>query len=285
LTASLVRSYPERGGDSLYAPQPARILRAKQLTDLERMIEVQLTNGRQLGHRPGQFVQVSVFGYGEAPISICSSPAKEGSFEMTVRNMGGLTSALHRAKEGDTIGIRGPFGNGFPMSCMQGMDCLMVAGGIGIAPLRSVIDTVLADREKYGQLIVLYGSRTPGDILFTDEIEAWKADKRNQILVAVDREAPGWDGHVGVVTTLFPQVKVNPKGVAASLCGPPVMYRFVLAELHAMRVPENQIFLSLERRMKCGMGKCGHCQIDGRCVCIDGPVFTAEEARGIHESI
>jgi NAD(P)H-flavin reductase len=285
LTASLVRSYPERGGDSLYAPQPARILRAKQLTDLERMIEVQLTNGRQLGHRPGQFVQVSVFGYGEAPISICSSPAKEGSFEMTVRNMGGLTSALHRAKEGDTIGIRGPFGNGFPMSCMQGMDCLMVAGGIGMAPLRSVIDTVLADREKYGQLIVLYGSRTPGDILFTDEIEAWKADKRNQILVAVDREAPGWDGHVGVVTTLFPQVKVNPKGVAASLCGPPVMYRFVLAELHAMRVPENQIFLSLERRMKCGMGKCGHCQIDGRCVCIDGPVFTAEEARGIHESI
>ena len=285
MTASLVRSYPERGGDSLYAPQPARILRAKQLTDLERMIEVQLTNGRQLGHRPGQFVQVSVFGYGEAPISICSSPAKEGSFEMTVRNMGGLTSALHRAKEGDTIGIRGPFGNGFPMSCMQGMDCLMVAGGIGIAPLRSVIDTVLADREKYGQLIVLYGSRTPGDILFTDEIEAWKADKRNQILVAVDREAPGWDGHVGVVTTLFPQVKVNPKGVAASLCGPPVMYRFVLAELHAMRVPENQIFLSLERRMKCGMGKCGHCQIDGRCVCIDGPVFTAEEARGIHESI
>ena len=285
MTASLVRSYPERGGDSLYAPQPARILRAKQLTDLERMIEVQLTNGRQLGHRPGQFVQVSVFGYGEAPISICSSPAKEGSFEMTVRNMGGLTSALHRAKEGDTIGIRGPFGNGFPMSCMQGMDCLMVAGGIGMAPLRSVIDTVLADREKYGQLIVLYGSRTPGDILFTDEIEAWKADKRNQILVAVDREAPGWDGHVGVVTTLFPQVKVNPKGVAASLCGPPVMYRFVLAELHAMRVPENQIFLSLERRMKCGMGKCGHCQIDGRCVCIDGPVFTAEEARGIHESI
>ena len=285
MTASLVRSYPERGGDSLYAPQPARILRAKQLTDLERMIEVQLTNGQQLGHRPGQFVQVSVFGYGEAPISICSSPAKEGSFEMTVRNMGGLTSALHRAKEGDTIGIRGPFGNGFPMSCMQGMDCLMVAGGIGMAPLRSVIDTVLADREKYGQLIVLYGSRTPGDILFTDEIEAWKADKRNQILVAVDREAPGWDGHVGVVTTLFPQVKVNPKGVAASLCGPPVMYRFVLAELHAMRVPENQIFLSLERRMKCGMGKCGHCQIDGRCVCIDGPVFTAEEARGIHESI
>ena len=285
MTASLVRSYPKRGGDLLYAPQPAHIIRTKQLTALERMLEIRFADGQDLGHRPGQFVQVSVFGYGEAPISICSSPARKGSFEMTVRNMGGLTAALHRAKEGDTIGIRGPFGTGFPMGCMQKMDCLMVAGGIGMAPLRSVIDTVLADRDRYGRLIVLYGSRAPGDILFTDEIEGWKADERNQIMVAVDREAPGWSGHVGVVTTLFPQVKVKPDGVAASLCGPPVMYRFVLAELHAMRVPENQIFLSLERRMKCGMGKCGHCQIDGRCVCIDGPVFTAEETRSIHESI
>lgn len=285
MTASFVRSFPVRGGERLYAPQQARILRAKKLTELERLLEVQMADGADLNHRPGQFVQVSVFGYGEAPISISSSPAKRGSFELCVRNMGGLTAALHRLNEGDAIGIRGPFGNGFPMSCMQHMDCLMVAGGIGMAPLRSVIRTVLADRELYGRLIVLYGSRTPGDILFTDELEAWKSDGRNEILVSVDREAPGWDGHVGVVTTLFPKVKVSPKGVAASLCGPPVMYRFVLAELHAMRVPENQIFLSLERRMKCGMGKCGHCQIDNRCVCIDGPVFTAEEARGLHESI
>lgn len=158
MTASLVRSYPKRGGDLLYVPQPAHIIRTKQLTALERMLEIRFADGQDLGHRPGQFVQVSVFGYGEAPISICSSPAKKGSFEMTVRNMGGLTAALHRAKEGDTIGIRGPFGTGFPMGCMQKMDCLMVAGGIGMAPLRSVIDTVLADRDRYGRLIVLYGS-------------------------------------------------------------------------------------------------------------------------------
>jgi NAD(P)H-flavin reductase len=168
---------------------------------------------------------------------------------------------------------------------MEKMDCLIVAGGIGMAPVRSVIQSILADRQRYGRLILLYGSKTPGEILFTDEIESWKAGERNEILLAVDREAPGWTGHVGVVTTLFPKIKVNPKSVAASLCGPPVMYRFVLAELNALRVPASQIFLSLERRMKCGMGKCGHCQIDNRCVCIDGPVFTAEEARQMHESI
>jgi len=285
LTTSLVRTFPERGGDRLYAPHPARILRIEKLTDLETLFEVELAGKRELNHQPGQFVQVSVFGYGEAPISVSSSPARRGSFELCVRNMGGLTAALHRFGPGDTIGIRGPFGNGFPMHCMQKMDCLMVAGGIGMAPLRSVIQTILADRDQYGRLIVLYGSRTPGDILFTDEIASWQADSRNEILVTVDREAPGWDGHIGVVTTLFPLVKVNPKAVATALCGPPVMYRFVLAELNAMQVPERQIFLSLERRMKCGMGKCGHCQIDDRCVCTDGPVFTAEEVRSIHESI
>lgn len=285
MTVSMVRSYPERKGEALYAPRPARIVRTRKLTELERLLEIELAGGGELGHQPGQFVQVSVFGYGEAPISVSSSPAKRGSFELCVRNMGGLTAALHRVNEGDTVGIRGPFGNGFPLNCMAKMDCLMVAGGIGMAPLRSVVQSVLADRDRYGRLLLLYGSRTPGDILFTDELETWRADSRNEILISVDREAPGWSGHVGVVTTLFPQVKVDPKGVAASLCGPPVMYRFVLAELHAMRVPENQIFLSLERRMKCGMGKCGHCQIDNHCVCIDGPVFTAEEARRIHESI
>jgi len=285
LTASMVRSQPERGGETLYTPRPARIARTKQLTELERLLEVEMADGSELGHQPGQFVQVSVFGFGEAPISVSSSPAKRGSFELCVRNMGGLTAALHRIGEGETIGIRGPFGNGFPMNCLQKMDCLMVAGGIGMAPLRSVINTVIADRDRYGRLIVLYGSRTPGDILFHDDLEAWKGDKRNEILLSVDREAAGWTGHVGVVTTLFPKVKIDAKGIAASLCGPPVMYRFVLAELNAMHVPDDQIFLSLERRMKCGMGKCGHCQINNHCVCIEGPVFTAREARRIHESI
>lgn len=285
MTATFVRSFPPRSGERLYAPEPATIVRTKQLTELERLFEIKFADGRDLGHQPGQFVQVSVFGYGEAPISVSSSPAKRGSFELCVRNMGGLTAALHRLDEGDRVGIRGPFGNGFPMSCMKKMDCLMIAGGIGMAPLRSVINTVLADRNAYGRLIVLYGSKTPKEILFRDEIETWTGGKKNEILLTVDNAAAGWDGYVGVVTTLFPKIKVNPKAVAAALVGPPVMYRFVLAELNALRVPDNQIFLSLERRMKCGMGKCGHCQIDNRCVCIDGPVFTAEESKHLHESL
>jgi sulfhydrogenase subunit gamma (sulfur reductase) len=285
LTVSLSRSFPKRGGEGLYAPEPAKIVKAKQLTKLERLLEIELPGGRDLGHKPGQFVQVSVFGFGEAPISVCSSPEKRGSFELCVRNMGGLTAALHRLDEGDTVGIRGPFGNGFPMPCLQKMDCLIVAGGIGMAPLRPVVKTILADRKRYGRLILLYGSRTPDEVLFKDEIQSWHDGDRNQILLTVDRASEGWDGHEGVVTTLFSQITVTPKGVAVALCGPPVMYRFVLAELDAMRVPENQVFLSFERRMKCGMGKCGHCQIDGRCVCTDGPVFSADEAKELRESI
>lgn len=285
MTATMERSFPKRGGEQLYAPLPAKIIGARQLTDLERLLEIQLSDAKDLGHRPGQFVQVSVFGFGEAPISVSSSPAKKGSFELCVRNMGGLTGALHRMGEGDTVGIRGPFGNGFPMTCMAKMDVLIVAGGIGMAPVRSVIQSILADRDRYARLIVLYGSRTPGDVLFTDEVEQWQADPRNEILLSVDRGDDTWKGHVGVVTTLFPKIEVDPKAVIAALCGPPVMYRFVLAELHALRVPDQQILLSLERRMKCGMGKCGHCQIDDKCVCIDGPVFTAAEAKSMHESI
>lgn len=285
MTTSLVRSFPSRAGERLYAPEPARIVRTRKLTELERLFEIELNDGRELDHRPGQFVQVSVFGFGEAPISICSSPAKRGAFELCVRNMGGLTAAMHRLREGDVIGIRGPFGNGFPMQCMAKMDCLIVSGGIGMAPLRSVLTTVLADRDQFRRLILLYGSRTPGDILFADEIESWSQGGRNEVLLSVDRAAEGWDGHVGVVTTLFPKVKLDPKSTVVALCGPPVMYRFVLAELSALRVPDSQIFLSLERRMKCGMGKCGHCQIDDRCVCVDGPVFTAEEAKTLRESV
>lgn len=285
MTTSLSRTYPARGGDRLWAPEPATIAKVTQLTALERLFEIELPGGRDLGHSPGQFVQVSVFGFGEAPISVCSSPALKGRFELCVRNMGGLTGALHRMKEGDVIGIRGPFGNGFPMTCFQKMDCLIVSGGIGMAPLRSVVKTILAHRDRYGRMLLLYGSRTPGDILFTDELAEWQADPRNEILLSVDRAAEGWDGHVGVVTTLFPKITVDPKAVVVALVGPPVMYRFVLAELNAMRVPPQQIFLSLERRMKCGMGKCGHCQIDNRCVCVDGPVFTAEEAQHMHESV
>ena len=276
----------DRSGERLYVPEVARIVRVRDLTALERLFEIELPGRRSLGHRPGQFVQLSIFGFGEAPISVSSPPSQRGSFELCVRKMGGLTSKLHSLGEGDTVGIRGPFGNGFPIECLPKMDVMIIAGGIGLAPLRSLIKRVLHDRDAYGRLIILYGTKTPGDILFADEIEVWKADQRNEIYVTVDEPAAGWAGHVGVVTTLFPEVTIEPSNtVVVSCVGPPVMYRFVNLELQDLGVPDEQVYFSLERRMKCGVGKCGHCQIDHRYVCVDGPVFSGAQIRKMREAM
>jgi len=270
----------------LYLPELASVTNAVSLTDRDRLLRISLPRKRPLGHRPGQFVQASLLGVGEAPISICSSPADEDGFELCIRDMGGLTAAIQRVEAGDLVGIRGPFGNGFPIECMEQMDCLIVAGGIGLAPLRSLINTILAERKRYGRLLLLYGARRPEEILFADEIAAWSEAPRNEILVTVDEPEPGWTGHVGVVTTLFPEIDVDPaKTVVVAMVGPPVMYRFVLAELGALQIPEDQIYFSLERRMKCGVGKCGNCQINHRLVCQDGPVFSATELRSLHEGV
>ena len=272
--------------ERLYVPEMARIVRVRDLTALERLFEIELPGHRSLGHHCGQFVQLSIFGFGEAPISVSSPPSQRGSFDLCVRKMGGLTSELHSLSKGDTVGIRGPFGNGFPIECMPKMDVMIVAGGIGLAPLRSLIKHVLHDRDAYGRLILLYGTKTAGDILFADEIEAWKADTRNEVFVTVDEPADGWTGHVGVVTTLFSEVTIDSsKTVVVSCVGPPVMYRFVYLSLLSLGVRDEQVYFSLERRMKCGVGKCGHCQIDGRYVCTDGPVFSAAQIQSMHEAM
>ena len=275
---------PEAG--TLYVPEIATIVRARDLTARDRVFVIELPGRRELGQTAGQFVQVSVFGFGEVPISVCSPPEKRGAFDLCVRRVGGVTGALHALGPGDQVGIRGPFGRGFPIESMRRLDWLIVAGGIGLAPLRSVIDSVFLNREEYGRLIVVYGTRRPADILFPDELDAWRMDPRNDILVTVDEPSDGWDGHVGVVTTLFPKVAIDPaRTVVAALVGPPVMYRFVYAELKELGIPDDRMFFSLERRMKCGVGKCGNCQIEHRSVCIDGPVFSGRELSEFHESI
>ncbi len=272
--------------EGFHLPQIARVVRAEDLTWQDRLIEIALPQGRELGHRPGQFVQVSALGYGEAPISVSSGPENKESFDLCVRRIGNVTTALHALQPGDPVGIRGPFGNGFPMDHLVGRDCLVVAGGIGLAPLRSVIHSILADRDRYGRLIVLHGARRMEDILFADEIAAWQRDPRNEVLLTVDEPTTEWSGHVGVITTLFPKIEVDPANlVVVAMVGPPVMYRFVILELRRLGVGNDQMFMSLERRMKCGVGKCGHCQIDGRCVCVDGPVFSGSEIMAMHEAI
>lgn len=271
--------------NSIYLPQLAEIIRTEQLTKMEKLFEIRLLNGQDLGHQPGQFVEVSLFGIGEAPISISSSPTKKGSFELAVRAVGNVTNALHRLDKGAIIGIRGPFGKGFPVEEMKGRDILFVAGGIGLVPLRSLINYVLDKRSDFGRVLILFGAKTPAEQLFLNELALWRRRSDLEYWETVDRADGKWQGHVGVITTLFPKININPEKTVAVIVGPPVMYRFAILEAQVKGIPDEQIIVSLERRMKCGVGKCGHCQINHLYVCQDGPVFKYAQIKDIKEAI
>ena len=271
---------------SAYLPEMARLAKVEQVAALEKLFTVELPNGRNLGHDPGQFVMVSVLGVGEAPISVSSSPSRSnGSFELCVRKVGDVTNALHGLEVGHAIGIRGPFGHGFPIDKMKGRDVLFAPGGLGLAPLRSLINQVLDERGSFGRVIILYGAKRPEELLFRAELDEWIARDDVECRVTVDRGDDTWDGHVGVITTLFPEVAVDPRNTVAVTVGPPIMYRFVLMELLGKGIPETQIYLSLERRMKCGVGKCGHCQINDLYCCQEGPVFTYAQIKNVPEAL
>jgi NAD(P)H-flavin reductase len=270
---------------SIYKPEMARLIDVEQMTGLEKLFTIESPNG-DLGHDPGQFVMLSVLGVGEAPISITSSPSRSnGRFELCVRRVGNVTSALHALQTGDKVGIRGPFGSGFPLERMRGKDVLFAPGGLGLAPLRSLINQVIDERGSFGRVIILYGAKRPGELLFVDEVNEWMQRDDIECLVTVDRGDETWEGHVGVITTLFPKISVNPRNTVAITCGPPIMYRFVLMEMLGKGIPETQIYLSLERRMKCGVGKCGHCQINSLYCCQQGPVFNYANIKGFEEAL
>lgn len=272
--------------ESIYLPQPARIVDIRQMTALEKLFTLELPGGLSLGHQPGQFVEVSVPGVGEAPISISSSPSRSnGTFELCVRRAGDVTGMLHRLQIGDMVGVRGPFGHGFPIERFRGKDILFAPGGLGLAPLRSLINQVLDERGKYGRVIILYGAKHPSELLFKDELAEWAARDDVELHLTVDRPDETWTGNVGVITTLFPKVQVYPRNTVAVVVGPPVMYRFVLMELLGKGIPEGNIWMSLERRMKCGVGKCGHCQINNVYVCQRGPAFLYSEIKGLAEAL
>ena len=270
----------------VYVPTMARLLQVEQITELEKVFTLELPDGHSLGNEPGQFVEVSLFGIGEAPISISSSPSRSnGTFELCVRRVGDVTNALHQMEPGAMLGIRGPFGNPFPVAEMNGKDILFAAGGLGLAPLRSLINEVLDQRGLFGRVIILYGTKQPSEILFKDELAEWAERDDVEFHMTVDRGDEDWKGNVGVITTLFPKITVNSRATVAATCGPPIMYRFVLMELLGKGIPETQIYLSLERRMKCGVGKCGHCQINGLYCCQDGPVFRYADVKGLEEAL
>ncbi|MCM8763437.1 MAG: FAD/NAD(P)-binding protein [Candidatus Omnitrophica bacterium] len=263
----------EKMKTSPYKPMRGKIIQAYMLTEKEKFFRIELENKINLGHEPGQFVMVSLFGYGEAPISICSSPTDKGYFELTVRNVGLLTNALHKLGKGDIVGIRGPFGKGFPIDNMFGYDVMIVAGGLGIVPLRSLIRYIMHNRNDFGNVQILLGCRTPKELLFKDETKEWMKRAEIKLNCTVDRADEEWQGNVGLITTLIPGVDINPARTYCVIVGPPIMYRFVIAEDLKKSIPDHQIIVSLERRMKCGLGKCGHCQIEGVYVCQSGPVF------------
>jgi len=270
--------------ESPYVPKMARIVAAEQMTETERFFRIEM-EGRPLVYEPGQFVGVTVFGVGEAPISICSSPTQGEAFELTVRSVGMVTNALKGFEAGDRLGIRGPFGHGFDYDAMKGQDVLFVAGGLGLAPARSLIRYVLDKRSDFGNVTILVGAREPDLLLFRDELVAWTERDDVDTYVTVDRGDETWQGEVGVITRLFRKVEVDAARTYAVIVGPPVMFKFAVLEALACGVPEHRIICSLERHMKCGIGKCGHCQIRGVYVCRDGPVFTYEQVKNLREGI
>ncbi len=272
--------------DSIYKPVPARISAIRPLTDMEKLFTIDLPHEFRLRHQPGQFVQLSIFGAGEAPISISSSPSRTTSaFELCVRKAGDITNVLHRMKPGDIVGIRGPFGRGFPVDHFQGKDILFIAGGLGMAPLRSLINEILDLRGNYGRVIILYGARRPKDLLFQDELIEWAARSDIELHLTVDHPDNQWANSVGVITTLFNEVEIFPRNTASVVVGPPIMYKFVIQELLKINIPKGNIWLSFERRMKCGVGKCGHCQLNHLYTCQAGPAYSYAQIEGLPEAL
>jgi len=270
---------------SEYDIKVGRISRIKKLTDMEKLFEIILPEEENLNHLPGQFVVISMLGVGEAPFSISSSPTKLGSFELVIRNVGKLTQVLHDLKEGDEVGVRGPFGNGFPIHILEGSDLLFIAGGIGIVPLRSVINYTIDNRREFGKATILLGCSSPKNMLFSDDFNRWSKQTDLNFECTVDRGDPDWKGNVGLITSLIPGIDLIPERTFALIVGPSVMYKYVIRELLQKEIPERQIIVSLERHMKCGLGKCGHCQIDHFYCCKDGPIFSYDQIKDIKESI
>ncbi|NVM45914.1 MAG: FAD/NAD(P)-binding protein [Candidatus Lokiarchaeota archaeon] len=230
---------------------------------------------------PGQFAEISIIGKGECPIGIASSPTEEGTIKFTIKKMGTVTSMFHRSDIGDTIGIRGPLGNGWPMEELKGKNIVVIGGGFAFSTLRSLILYVLdgKHRKDYGDLTVIYGNRDSGEVLYQDVLEDWEKRDDIKVVLTIDREEEGWKRKVGFVAAIVKEVAPSPDNAVAIICGPPIMIRTAVDELVKIGWSDEIILNSLEMRMKCGIGKCGRCNIGSKYVCIDGPVFSLAELK------
>lgn len=279
------------GGDcgNIYELRPVSIIRTLPQIKDHRLFQLKLEDGttwESFGHQPGQFIEVSIFGKGEAPISISSPPTRPDTLEICVRRAGKVTEALFEMGKGSTFHIRGPYGRGFPVEHLKGHKLLFVAGGLGLAPLRSLLLYALDKRKEFDDIILMYGTNNPENVLFKYELLSFFDRNDINYHYSVDKDDEGiWKQYVGVVTGLFDHAVLFPEETHAVLCGPPIMYRFVLQKLLSLGFPKEHIFMSLERMMKCGVGKCGHCAFGDKYCCIDGPVFPYTEIEKFKEAI
>jgi sulfhydrogenase subunit gamma (sulfur reductase) len=277
-------------GPNPYLPSPARVLRMLDMVPDTRLYDLRFEDpslAATFTYRPGQFIELSILGVGEAPFSLPSSPTRPGVVQLGIRRAGTFTGYLFdHVKEGDIVGIRGPLGNGFPLEKFLGQDMLMVAGGLGMVPMRGLLRYLIDLRHEFGRLTLLYGSRSPDQMLFREELESLRRRGDASILLTVDSPAGhDWSGEVGVVTELLDRVEVDVASTYAVACGPPVFYKFMLDKLVHKGFAKDRIYLSLERRMECGIGKCGHCAVGYTFTCLHGPVFSYWDALNLPELI
>jgi NAD(P)H-flavin reductase len=276
MTSSAVLSAAPDAPDPML-PAPCVVERTQRETADTFTLELLPQGGGGFAFAPGQFNMLYVFGVGEVPISISGDPAFPQRLVHTSRVVGAVTRGMGALKRGDAIGVRGPFGTHWPVEEAAGSDVVVVAGGIGLAPLRPALYEILSHRERYGRVVLLYGARTPEDILYRKQLKEWRGDFDLDVHVTVDRATGEWRGNVGVVTTLIPRVPFDPYNTVAMVCGPETMMRFTVLELERRGVPAARVWLSLERNMKCGVGLCGHCQCGPKFICRDGAVFPCRD--------
>lgn len=265
--------------DNIYLPKIITLESSKEETPEIKSFEFNFENEddyKNFKFIPGQFIELSIFGYGEAPFSIVS--CRNNKISISVKKTGTTTTRLFELKKGGFLGLRGPFGNGFPIEKSQKNNILIIGGGIGLAPLKSFITYILSNRENYGKLTICYGARTDIDLVYKEELAKWPKEKNVDLHLTVDcPKDKSWQCNIGSVAALLSKLKINPDNTSAFICGPPVMIPYVLEELKKHKIEEQKIFISMERMMKCGAGKCGHCTMGEYYVCQDGPVFTLEQ--------
>ncbi len=267
-------------------PQIARLRRRRhdgpEVWTLELQLETSQPGGQpHPAFLPGQFNMLTAFGVGEIAVSFSGDPGHRGHWAHTIRGVGQVSNALLRLRKNDVVGVRGPFGSGWPMKEMAGRDVVVVAGGVGLAPLRPALYGLLSDRKRYGRIALIYGSRSAEQLLFRKQLEQWSRQFDMAVELTVDHAGRDWRGHVGTVTTLLSRVPFDARNAIALICGPEIMMRFTMASLLGMELPEQNIYLAMERNMKCAVGLCGHCQFGPTFVCRDGPVFRCDRVRSL----